>query len=121
MSHLSGYRSVQKKRHYSADNPILIHDVQLCDVSVGVWCAMSATRIIESFFSPEAIHSHRYVTDILTTLSRICPNTRKSVSFSQQDGATAAQLTTVCLVYRVLLEKQGIVTSSFTRSEHVQF
>jgi hypothetical protein len=34
-----------QERHWSAANPKSIHQVLLCDVRVGVWCAMSANRI----------------------------------------------------------------------------
>jgi len=34
-----------QERHWSAANPKSIHPVPLCDVRVGVWCAMSANRI----------------------------------------------------------------------------
>jgi hypothetical protein len=43
-----------QERHWSTANPKSIHQVPLCDVRVGVWCAMSTNRINEpvSFPSP---------------------------------------------------------------------
>jgi len=41
--------------------PMLIHEVPLHDVKVGVWCAVSATKIIKSFFS-EALNSGHFLT-----------------------------------------------------------
>ena len=78
LGHINGYRSVQKKRHYSADSPILTHDVQLCDVSVGVWCSTVQLELLglPPFFS-ETINSHRHVTHFLTTFSNIYPITWK--------------------------------------------
>jgi hypothetical protein len=34
-----------QERQWSVTNPKSMHQVPLCDVRVGVWCAMSAARI----------------------------------------------------------------------------
>jgi hypothetical protein len=53
---------------------MLIYEVPLDDVDVGLWCAMSAARIIELniFFPPEAINLHRYVTLFLHLVYFFC-------------------------------------------------
>ena len=43
--HLSGYVN-----YLLISAPILIHKLPLRDVKTGVWCAISATRIITSIF-----------------------------------------------------------------------
>jgi len=43
--HLTGYVKYQRPRF-----PILIHKLPLRDVKIGVWCAISATRIITPIF-----------------------------------------------------------------------
>jgi hypothetical protein len=40
--HLGGYLNSQNTRYLSAESPVLIHETSLCDVKVGVWCAMCA-------------------------------------------------------------------------------
>jgi len=37
-------------RYWSAAKPSLTHNMLLRDIKVGVWCAVSAKRIIRSFF-----------------------------------------------------------------------
>lgn len=43
----------------------LINEMRLQDVGVGVWCAISATRIIAYFYFSETTNSPRYVTQVL--------------------------------------------------------
>jgi hypothetical protein len=45
--HLSAYANSQNNIYFSADNPTLINKAPL---PFGVWCAISATRIIVSAF-----------------------------------------------------------------------
>jgi len=46
---LSDCVNYRNNRHWSAQNPTLIHDVPLHDMKVGVWCAMSATTMVKPF------------------------------------------------------------------------
>ena len=45
---------------------MITHLVPLHDVAVGVWCAMSAGRIIGLFSSPGTINLYHFVTRFLT-------------------------------------------------------
>jgi hypothetical protein len=58
--HLSGYVNSQNNPYWSAENPHSIHEVPLHDVKIGVWCAISAKRIIVPVFFEETIYSERY-------------------------------------------------------------
>jgi hypothetical protein len=44
--HFSGYLNSQNKRYWSADNPVLLHQVPLHSIRVASWCAARATRVI---------------------------------------------------------------------------
>jgi hypothetical protein len=58
--HLNVHVHPQNNRYGSKENPMVVHEVPTDDVYVGVWCAMSASRITGPNFS-WAIHSHLYV------------------------------------------------------------
>jgi hypothetical protein len=87
---LSGYVTSKNKRYWFAENPMLIHELTIHDVTVGVWCAMNATRILVSIFS-EIITSRRHVTfwqrKQLCSLSGKCfwrPNKKQGIATSCQ-------------------------------------
>jgi hypothetical protein len=42
-SHFSGYVDTQNNMCWSAESPIVVHEVVLHDVKFGMWCAVSAT------------------------------------------------------------------------------
>ena len=44
--HLSGHINAQNMRYRVAENPHLVHEQPLQDQKIGVWCAVSGTRII---------------------------------------------------------------------------
>jgi hypothetical protein len=48
--HLQGYTNTQNNRYWSSQNPHLTHEVLHHPVKVGVWCAVSARRIVVSVF-----------------------------------------------------------------------
>jgi hypothetical protein len=50
-----------KSRYWSVGNPHLRNKVPLHDVQVGVWCTLSAKRIITSCVYAETVNSERYV------------------------------------------------------------
>jgi hypothetical protein len=63
---------------------MLIHEGPLYQVTVGVWCAMSATTIIGlSVF--EATNSLLCTTDILVTFFKIFPITEETMDFKTQN------------------------------------
>jgi hypothetical protein len=49
--HLQGYINTQNNLYWSSQNPHLTHEVRLRPVKVGVWCIVSARRIIGPEFS----------------------------------------------------------------------
>jgi hypothetical protein len=54
--HINGYVASQHNKYQSVEKKLmLIHKVPLCDVKVGVWCAISATRIIVVIFLFETL------------------------------------------------------------------
>jgi hypothetical protein len=44
--HLQGYVNTQNNRYWSSQYPHLTHEALLHPVQVGVWCALSARRIV---------------------------------------------------------------------------
>ena len=60
--------------------PLLIHEIPLHVVRVGVWCAVSATRILGKIFISYT-HSD--------TFPNTCSITREHVQYFQQEPATA--------------------------------
>jgi hypothetical protein len=52
---------------------MLVQGVALHDVTVPVWCVMSATGIVWHSF--KSIYLHRCVTDVLTIFLNTCPIT----------------------------------------------
>jgi hypothetical protein len=48
--HLKGYINTQNSCYWSSQNPHLTHEVFLHPVKVGVWCAVSARRIVRPVF-----------------------------------------------------------------------
>ena len=87
--HLGGLVNSQNNRYWSAENPMLIQEVPLHGVQVGVWCAMSATRIIGPIFFSETLNSHRYVTQILTPFFERLSDYERTYAFFQQDNASS--------------------------------
>ena len=48
--HLSGYVHSQNSRYWDIENPHVIHEAPLHDQKVGVWCAVTARRVIGPIF-----------------------------------------------------------------------
>jgi hypothetical protein len=57
--HLSGYVNSQNTRIRSVENPYTVHQTPLHDIKIGVWCAVSARRIIGPLFYHETVNSDR--------------------------------------------------------------
>ena len=47
---LSGYVNSQNNRHWGAENPHVTFEIPLHDQKIGVWCAISARRIVGPIF-----------------------------------------------------------------------
>jgi hypothetical protein len=63
--HLSGYIYAQSNRYLSSINPRQMLEVPLHDQKIGVWCAITASRIVGPIFFENTINSEWYVTDVL--------------------------------------------------------
>jgi hypothetical protein len=63
--HLSGYVSAQNNRYWSSINPRQVFEVPFHDQKIGVWCAITASRIVGCIFFENTTNSERYVSDIL--------------------------------------------------------
>jgi hypothetical protein len=63
--HLKGYINTRNNRWLSSQNPHLAHEVLLHPMKFGVWCAVSARRIVGPVFFNEKINFERYVQVIL--------------------------------------------------------
>ena len=48
--HLSGYVNSQNSRHWAIETPHVNHEAPLHPVKIGVWCAISAQRIVGPIF-----------------------------------------------------------------------
>jgi hypothetical protein len=48
--HLSGYINAQSNRYWSSSNPKQTFEVPLHDQKIGVWCAITASRIVNPYF-----------------------------------------------------------------------
>ena len=48
--HLSGYVNSQNTRYWSSENPHVIHETPLHNLKIGVWCAVSETKIVGPIF-----------------------------------------------------------------------
>jgi AraC-like DNA-binding protein len=85
--HLDGYVNAQNSRHWSTENPHVIVERPLHPIKVGVWAAMSATRIFIVFFdcTVNAVVYQRFLDEFATTF------TENDIynGWFQQDNATA--------------------------------
>jgi hypothetical protein len=63
--HLQGYINMQNNRYWSSQNPHLTHEVPLHPVKVGIWCTVSARRIVGPVVFYEKNNCGRYVQVIL--------------------------------------------------------
>jgi hypothetical protein len=46
---------------WSAENTVFFPEVPLHDIGVGVWCAISAARIVEPINIPETMNSYTII------------------------------------------------------------
>jgi hypothetical protein len=86
---LQGYINTQNNRYWSSQNPYLTNEVMLRPVKVGVWCAVSARRIVEAVIFNETINCKRYVQVILEQLFSELMKEERLCGWFQQDSATA--------------------------------
>lgn len=87
--HLNGYVNSQNNRFWASENPYHFHQTPLHDQKVGVWCAVSACRIIGPIFFHHTVNSQRYISAILNPFLAELTEDEKTYGYFQQDGATA--------------------------------
>jgi hypothetical protein len=87
--HVSGYVNAQNSRIWDTKNPHVLHQRPLHDIKVGVWCAVSAWRVIGPIFFEDAVNSDRYVSDILEPFFQELTEKDTRYGYFQQDSATA--------------------------------
>ena len=85
--HLSGYVNSQNTRYWSSENPHVIHKTPLHDLKIGVWCAVSGTRIAGPVFFESTVNTDVYL-HILEQLNDQLTPQDKMQFFFQQNGAT---------------------------------
>ena len=59
--HLSGYVNSQNMRYWSSENPHITHETQLPDLKIGVWCAVSGTKIVRPIFFESTVNTDVYL------------------------------------------------------------
>jgi hypothetical protein len=79
---------LQNNHYWSSYNPYLTYDVLLHPVKAGVWCAVSARKIVGPVFFNETINCKRCVQVVL---GRLFPQLTEERLYGwfQQDSATA--------------------------------
>ena len=89
--HLNGHVNSQNSRVWSSGNLHILHERPLHSEKIGVWVAMSATRIVGPIFFNETINADRYCSIILTPFLNDLRADEQRDAFFQEDGA--------CLLY----------------------
>jgi hypothetical protein len=79
--------------YWSSINPRQTFEVPLHDQKIGVWCAITASRIVGPIVSENIINSERYASDILRPFFGSITEKVKTYGYSMQDGSTAHTVT----------------------------
>jgi hypothetical protein len=87
--HLQGDINMQNNRYWSPKKPHITHEAPLYPVKVGVWCAVSARRIVGPEFFKETINCERYVEVILGQFFSELTEGERLYGWYQQDSASA--------------------------------
>ena len=86
---LSGFVNSQNTRIWSSENPNAIQETPLHPEKIGVWCAISRSRIIGPIFFNTTVNSDVYCSDILFPFIGQLNEIELNSGFFQQDNATA--------------------------------
>ena len=89
--HLSGFVNRQNCRIWHIENPHAFHERPLHSEKIGVWCAMSRSKIIGPIFFNETVTADRYQHQILMPFLELLDQNQinTATTWFQQDGATA--------------------------------
>jgi hypothetical protein len=85
--HLSGHVNSQNTRLWAATNPHTTLEKPLHSMKVGVWCAMSRTRIVGPIFFDTTLNTDLYL-DIFHQFVNQLDDLELTNAYFQQDGAT---------------------------------
>jgi hypothetical protein len=58
---LSGHINSQNTQYWTVENPHLVHEQPLQNQKIGVWCAVSGTRIIGPIFIDGTVNMEVYM------------------------------------------------------------
>ena len=83
--HLSGYVNSQNSRHWAIENPHVIHESPLHPVKIGVWCAISAQRIVGPIFFNQTVNTAQYRL-IFMEFVELLDDVELSQGYFQQDA-----------------------------------
>jgi hypothetical protein len=95
---------MQNNCYWSSQNPYLTHEAPFHPVKVGVWCAISAGRIVGPVFFNETINCETYVQVILRQFLSGLTEEERLYGWFQQDSATAH---TACMSLHTLSDVFG--------------
>jgi hypothetical protein len=84
-----GNVNAQNSRIWDTENLHVLHQRLLHDIKVGVWCAVSARRVIGLIFFGDTLNSDRYVSDILEPFFQEITEEETRYGYFQQDSTTA--------------------------------
>jgi hypothetical protein len=90
---------MQNNHHGSSQNPHPTREVLLHPVKIGVWCTLSARRIVGPVFFNETLNCERYVWVILWQFFSELTEEERLYRWFQQDSATAH---TACMSMQAL-------------------
>ena len=83
--HLSEYVSSQNTRYWSSENPHVIHKTPSHDLKIGVWCAVSRTKIVGPIFFESTLNTDVHILEQFN--DQLTPQDKMQFFF-RQDGAT---------------------------------
>jgi hypothetical protein len=85
--HLCGYVNSQNTRIWAAQNPHAIHEAPMHPVKVGVWCAISAGRIVAPISFDGTVNTAEYQRIFMEFIEQL-DDIELNQGYFQQDGAT---------------------------------
>jgi hypothetical protein len=85
---LSGYVTSQNNRYRSSENPQALIQLPLHNQKIGVWCAISATRITGLIFHEGTLDAQCYINEMLNQFFANLAHAEERFSYFMQDGAT---------------------------------